>query len=543
MATKGGSRKKTGQIRSSRNAGDKDRLITELQSRIAALEDELRLMHEDAASTGIDIVDRELVEVMLRESEEKFRVLAESSPAAISVFQGERVVYVNDAASSITGYSREERQNMKFWDIVHPDDQEIVKKRILARLKGEPGRPQKVYRVIRKGGEIRWVLSTAAKLNYDGKPAILVITIDVTDSKHAEEKLLESEEKFRVLAETMPVAICMYHGEKFIFVNEATESITGYARDELLNLKLWDMLPPGFREQLRMRWEERRRGKPVPSRYEVQFRTKSGELRWIDVSIGSISIRGVPAVLAAAIDITERKRTEEALTEAKQQAELYLDLMGHDINNMHQIALGYLELARGTCHEAGRDEALDKPIEVLQRCAQLIKNVRKLQKLKEGAFRSQEVDVCEVLVDVQREFGAVPHKAITLNMNGCDDCHVRANELLQDVFANLVGNAIKHTGDSADINIDLDLVKDNGVRYCRVMVEDDGPGIPDDFKGRVFNRMLKGTTKSKGMGLGLYLVKSLVESYNGRLWVEDRVLGNHTKGARFVVLLPATQTP
>ena len=73
------------------------------------------------------------------------------------------------------------------------------------------------------------------------------------------------------------------------------------------------------------------------------------------------------------------------------------------------------------------------------------------------------------------------------------------------------------------------------------MVEDDGPGIPDDFKSRIFNRMLKGTDKAKGMGLGLYLVKSLVDSYGGRVWVEDRVPGDHTKGARFVVMLPAAE--
>ena len=72
------------------------------------------------------------------------------------------------------------------------------------------------------------------------------------------------------------------------------------------------------------------------------------------------------------------------------------------------------------------------------------------------------------------------------------------------MFANLVNNAIKHTGDHADIIIDLDLVKHNGGRYCRVMVEDDGAGIPDGFKAKIFNRMLKGSDKAKGMGLGLY---------------------------------------
>jgi signal transduction histidine kinase len=189
--------------------------------------------------------------------------------------------------------------------------------------------------------------------------------------------------------------------------------------------------------------------------------------------------------------------------------------------------------------EACAMEFLDKPIEVLQRSAQLIKNVRKLQKLKEGIFQSQEVDVCEMLVDVQRELGAVPHKTITLNFNQCDHCHVRANELLHDVFANLVNNAIKHTGDRADIVMSLDVVKDNVGRYCRVIVEDNGPGIPEDAKEKIFNRMQKGS--ARGMGLGLYLVRSLVESYGGNVWVEDRVKSDHTKGARFVVMLPAIE--
>jgi signal transduction histidine kinase len=74
-----------------------------------------------------------------------------------------------------------------------------------------------------------------------------------------------------------------------------------------------------------------------------------------------------------------------------------------------------------------------------------------------------------------------------------------------------------------------------------VSVEDNGRGIPDDFKRQIFNRMLKGTAKAKGMGLGLYLVRTLVNSYGGRVWVEDRVPGDHTKGAKFVVMLPAIE--
>jgi signal transduction histidine kinase len=239
--------------------------------------------------------------------------------------------------------------------------------------------------------------------------------------------------------------------------------------------------------------------------------------------------------------ITERKRAEEELKAAKAQAELYLDLMGHDISNIQQIALGYLELARDMQTDEVSREFIDKPMEVLQRSSRLIRNVRKLQKLQEGVLPTVTVDVCTVLADVQREFRAAPRKAIKLNINGYGYCGVMANELLHDVFANLVSNAIKHTGDRAEVGISLERVTVEDRHCCRVTVEDNGPGIPDDFKDKIFNRMLKGTDKAKGMGLGLYLVKSLVDSYNGRVWVEDRVKGDHTKGARFVVMLPVAE--
>lgn len=235
----------------------------------------------------------------------------------------------------------------------------------------------------------------------------------------------------------------------------------------------------------------------------------------------------------------ERERTAVELSDAKAQAELYLDVMGHDINNMHQIALGYLELARDMPACEGQTESLDKSIEVLHRSARLIQNVRKLQNLRKGSFETREIDVCKVLSDIQREFGAVPNKSVSLNLNGVEHCRVRANELLHDVFANLVINAIKHTGDHAEIFINLERVDENGQSYCRVSVEDNGPGIPDDYKSTIFNRIQKSTSKTKGIGIGLYLVKSLVESYGGRVWVEDREKGDHKKGARFVVMLPA----
>ncbi len=238
--------------------------------------------------------------------------------------------------------------------------------------------------------------------------------------------------------------------------------------------------------------------------------------------------------------ITERKRAEEDIKKAKEQAELYLDLMGHDINNLHQIAMGYLEFAREMAGpEIGQNEFIEKPFEVLRRGARLIDNVRKLQRLSEGAYAKGPVDVREVLANALDEYRDMPGKTIRVDYHGNRDCSIIANDLLSDVFSNLVDNAIKHARDNPDISVSLEKVRESGRDHYRVAVEDNGPGIPDSMKGKIFNRLLEGDSHSRGMGLGLYMVKSLVESYDGRVWVEDRIAGDHARGARFVVMLPA----
>lgn len=215
--------------------------------------------------------------------------------------------------------------------------------------------------------------------------------------------------------------------------------------------------------------------------------------------------------------------------------------MGHDINNMHQVALGYLELATELEENENMKELLERPRDVLLRSARLIDNVRKLQKLKDGAYEHQPVELVRVLGDVVKEHEAVPGKVLTLETRLIKAGYVQANELLYDVFSNLVSNAIKYSGSHARVTIDLNGVQENGSHYYQVSIEDNGPGIPDNFKLKVFNRMLQGNAAAKGMGLGLYIVKTLVDSYQGRVWVEDRVPGDHAKGAKFIVLLPALQ--
>jgi PAS domain S-box-containing protein len=148
----------------------------------------------------------------------------------------------------------------------------------------------------------------------DGRVSNYVMIIeDITVRMEMETALRQSEEKFRVLAETSPAAICLFRDTQFIYVNPAVERISGYSREEFAKMELWELLTPEYRLLLQERLAARKIGKPMPSNYELCIVNKSKALKWVSISIGSVSINGEPAFIVSAFDATERKQAEEAL--------------------------------------------------------------------------------------------------------------------------------------------------------------------------------------------------------------------------------------
>lgn len=239
--------------------------------------------------------------------------------------------------------------------------------------------------------------------------------------------------------------------------------------------------------------------------------------------------------------------SEAGLIDAKAKAELYVDLMGHDIANMNQIAMGYLELARNKIEKddyLDKDdiEFIDKPYKSLKESSKLIENVRKIQKENAGFYNYEAIALDKILKEIVDQYSKVPNRHITINLRKAGNrCTVMANELIKDVFHNLVGNAIKHSNNTVTIDITTLSVEDNGKKYCKVTIEDNGPGIPDDLKSKLFDRLTLAGVRAKGKGFGLCLTKILVDNYQGKFFVEDRVLGDYSKGVKFVVLLPAIE--
>jgi len=259
------------------------------------------------------------------------------------------------------------------------------------------------------------------------------------------------------------------------------------------------------------------------------IRDKAGQVKWV---YGIIQ------------DITDRKQTEKALEESRALAEVYLDLMGHDITNMNQALRGNLELMAIMQESGNIDKTLiGNSIDIVERGYRLISGVKKLTRQQDGNVPQKDVDVCKILSKVKSRYSQVTNRPVTINYIPGENCIVRAGDLLEDVFDNLVANAIRHSTGPVTIDITVGPAILEGHRYCRITVADDGPGIPPKLKKKILMTIKEIGVGEKTVrrGLGLCMVRMLVDSYGGRVWVEDRVKGDHTKGARFVVLLPAVQ--
>ncbi|OPY27749.1 MAG: putative diguanylate cyclase [Methanocella sp. PtaU1.Bin125] len=496
-----------------------------------------------------DITGRKRAEAELRESEEKFRALTESSAAGIVLYQDEWLVSVNPAAERITGYSKDELLEMRLFDIVHPDYREVVLKRARARQRGEPEPSQYETMIITKRGEARWVLLSVGLMSYRGKPAGVVTLLDITVRKQAEEALRKSEAR---LARSQKIARLGSYDWDLVHNTDEWSDELYY----IMGIRPGDVKPsleafmrfvyPDDRMKVHKHLDDIFNKQIFVGGYEVRIVRSDGLIRWIklDGEFECDESGNVARIFGTVMDITERKRAEEQLSESKRQAELYLDLMSHDITNMNQALMGYLEIME-VMQESGKiDKVLiDNSIEVINRSSRMIGDVKKLTRLQAGDVIRKEVDLCTVLSTVKARHSSVPNRQVTINYTRGKDCLVIASDLLEDVFDNLVDNAIRHSTGPVTIDITVDRVIHDGHWYFRIIVTDTGPGIPDELKKKIFVtiREIAAGEKRERRGFGLYLVWTLIDYYHGKVWVEDRVPGDHTKGARFVVMLPVIE--
>ncbi len=271
----------------------------------------------------------------LRESEEKFRTIAESSLMGIAIIQDNKIKYVNQLSTNLTGYTVDETKELspaKVFEFIHPEDRNWVVEQLKKKQSGSSDYITNYqYRIINKLGEIRWLDNYSKSIEYMGKPADLVTVLDITDRKKAEQKLKESEEKFRTITEHSSIGIIIIQDDKVKYVNKAMSDINEFTLDEMKEWSPKELIiniHPEDRKQAIEYMKSRQTGDftlPAYSSYRVI--TKGGKIKCIDSYSKSITYLGRFADLALITDVTEQNLARQEIKESEEKYRLLFENM------------------------------------------------------------------------------------------------------------------------------------------------------------------------------------------------------------------------
>lgn len=508
--------------------------------------------------TIMDITDRRRAEEALRQSEEKFRLAFQTSPDSINLNRLSDGMYVdvNEGFTKLTGYTREDAVGktsveLNIW--ADPRDRE----RLVQGLRSKGYVENLEARFRRKNGQMSFGLMSARVLRLNQEDVILSITRDITERKEMDEKLRETEKKYRELTESLPQVIFEVDSKgDLVYLNHRGYELFGYTPEDLNGgFSVREAFIPEDRERIAgdilINVQGRRLG-----RQEYTAVNKNGDRFPVSVHANrvlrdqtAIGVRGILIDLTQIRGAEEEKKKLEIQLQQAQKMEAIGALAGgiaHDFNNILSAIIGFTELAmfgEGAEHCAPE---LNEALKAANRAKDLVKQI--LAFSRQTDEERMPVRVALVVKEAMKFLRATIPATIEIK--------ARINEKSGAVFANsvevhqiimnLCTNAQHAIGGQAGLlevevqDADIDHLQDNdridlhAGPYVRISIKDTGGGMAPEVINRIFDPYFTTKEKGVGTGLGLAVVHGIVKKYGGAVTVESE-LG---KGSCFHIYLP-----
>ncbi len=437
-----------------------------------------------------------------------------------------------------------------FDTLVDRDDHPRVMDAIAACLRGDTKVYEVEYRVQHKDGGMRWHLARGAAVRDPSGPAIRFIgsTVDVTNLKHAEAAVRESEERFRGTFENAAVGIahCSADG-RFLRVNEKYGKVVGYSPAELRGMRFKELTFDDDVEESLSQFAALMSGDISSYSQEKRVRRKDGKVVWVNVSVSvQRDLAGEPIHSIAIVqDISERKRLAEELRQAKEAAEAanrakdeFLANVSHEIRTPMNAILGMTELVLDTPLQDDQRQSLRTVKSAADNLLRIINDLLDFSKIEAGKLELDISDISlrSVVRDTLRALATRAHrKGLELMCNvepDVPDALSGDGGRLRQVLLNLLGNAIKFT-EHGEVVLQIQKAPvdaggagsdGDGVRLL-FTVRDTGIGIPVAKQAAIFRAFeqedASTTRKYGGTGLGLTIAARLVELMRGTITVES----------------------
>lgn len=543
-------------------------------------DEEVELLQEVAGRTWSEI-ERSRAEAEVRESEERFRVIADTAPVLIWVTQQDRTrAFVNQAYVAYHGASYEEARTTDWRSIIHPDDQDRVLQESLAgESTGQPFSMEARYR--RHDGEYRW-LKSFSRPRFGGSGEVVGfvgVAFDVTDIREAQARLEESEARFRTVADSAPALIWMSDATaRIVFGNRRYRTFFGIETEAALDggwrRLVHDEDLPGFDATYQSAFERR-------DRFEAALRVNHPTLglRWL-------RCEGVPrfdgagrfqGYVGANIDVTEAKRAEddlkrinelleervgEALAEkAKAEADLMhaqrMEAVGrltggvaHDFNNLLTVVIGALDMMLRAPEDAARQKKLgEAALSAARRGERLTHQL--LAFSRRQALRPEATDLNALIREseplLRRAVGEAIEFRLKLRRGGARVSVDPAQ--FEAALLNLVVNARDALGDRGKVVVQTltcpvktgEIAELAAGDYVCVTVSDNGAGMNPEVMGRVFEPFFTTKPVGKGTGLGLSQVYGFARQSGGGVQMTSSI-GQGTEVRLYLPPLAAAET-
>jgi len=505
------------------------------------LREERNLINAIAERLGI-VTARKRAEEALRESEMNYRELAESiGDIFFAMDSNLKYMYWNNASEAVTRISASDALGKSLYDIF-PDIKGTAQEALYLQVltTHQAGIVAAEYRL---SGEPRFFEISA----YPSRRGLSVFARDVTARKQAEEALRKSEARIRSLFDHQVAGMVITSPEHgWLDVNDTWCRMIGYSREELAHRNWADQTHPEDLAADLAQFNRLLSGEIDRYSLEKRFIRKDGTVLFAEISVGCVRRPDGSAdyIVGLATDITERKRAEEALQQSalelqEKNAELerFLYTASHDLKSpvvTVRTFLGYLEQDLAAA-DAGRIEkdarfiraAVDKMGRSLDELLEISRIGRVVSPPVRVALRSLVDDALSAVA------GRIAERGVTVKVDDQGGALHGDRLRLAEVWQNLVENACKFMGDQKEPRIEIG-VEARGAETV-FFVRDNGIGLDPHYHTKVFDLFEKLDPNAEGTGLGLALVKRIVELYQGRIWVESSGQG---QGACFYFTLP-----